>query len=908
MSRRHLESRTLGWCSVFFALLVAVPAVAQFQQVPEQGAEPAAKPTVVPPRLVTFQAAVYPKEAEQAGLTADVVLRLTIDATGSVSEAEVVEAVGNGFDEAARAAALKFVFEPATRDGVPTAARILYRYSFTLTTVEKAPESAATPTPLATAPTAGNLEGTLTVLGTDLPLVGAQIRIKKPDGTELALVSDEKGQYRLEGVPAGAYQVTIVADGFLPTEAEEAVLAGEVTDVTYRLVPQPEDQGEVIEVTVEGERPPREVTRRTIERREIERIPGTSGDAIRSIESLPGVARPPGLAGLLLVRGSYPEDTQVYVDGSDIPQIYHFGGLRSVLPTELVSRIDFYPGNFGARFGRGMGGVVDVGLRSPDTQCRGDYGKLTEKGGCFNGLVQMDLIEGRALLQGPLPMKDWSFAVGARRSWIDAWLGPVLEQTTANITTLPVFYDYQVIAEHKTSDDSRLSLRFFGADDRFAAVVDPFAEEPGFGGNLRFSQTFMQGQVLYEKQLTRQVSSASMASVQKSSIGFGIGVFKFDLNNYPIYLRQEFGWKVLSGLKINTGLDYQLGSYDIAVRVPNPPRPGEPDSGPFSTRPALEVVEEGTLVRQGWYVDAEVVPNDRLRIVPSLRLDYAKDSGGSDVSPRVNARYDLLKGGVDEDGAVLRRTTLKAGAGYYHQPPQFQETNQVFGTPGLKSNQAIHYALGVEQELTQHLDVGVEGFYKDFDDLVAPAPVTVAERYTNLGTGRVVGLETLLRYKPDRRFFGWVAYTISRSERQDSAEEDPYLIQYDQTHNLTVLGSYRLGRGWEIGGRFRLISGSLETPVRGAPNLPALYVGETGSYVPMQGAFNSQRLPLFHQLDFRIDKRFQFRTWRLSCYLDVYNAYNNPAIEGISYDFNYANKIYATGVPILPSLGAKGEF
>ena len=43
------------------------------------------------------------------------------------------------------------------------------------------------------------------------------------------------------------------------------------------------------------------VTKRTLEQRELSRIPGTNGDALRSIQSLPGVARPPGLAGLLLV-------------------------------------------------------------------------------------------------------------------------------------------------------------------------------------------------------------------------------------------------------------------------------------------------------------------------------------------------------------------------------------------------------------------------------------------------------------------------------------------------------------------------------------------------------------------------------------------------------------------------------
>src|SRR5688572_13336921 len=79
-----------------------------------------------------------------------------------------------------------------------------------------------------------------------------------------------------------------------------------------------------------------------------------------------------GLAGLLIVRGSAPNGTGYYVDGGDVPLIYHFGGLSSVVPTELLDRIDFYPGNFSARYGRVMGGIVDVALLSPNTECYDD--------------------------------------------------------------------------------------------------------------------------------------------------------------------------------------------------------------------------------------------------------------------------------------------------------------------------------------------------------------------------------------------------------------------------------------------------------------------------------------------------------------------------------------------------------
>jgi outer membrane receptor protein involved in Fe transport len=202
----------------------------------------------------------------------------------------------------------------------------------------------------------------------------------------------------------------------------------------------------------------------------------------------------------------------------------------------------------------------------------------------------------------------------------------------------------------------------------------------------------------------------------------------------------------------------------------------------------------------------------------------------------------------------------------------------------------------------------VEGFYKDLTQGVSRGPEAAGGfAYNNVGSGHVIGVETLLKYKPDQRFFGWLAYTLSRSVVQDCPTCDEYLFQYDQTHNLTVLGSYRLGRGWEFGARFRLVSGPLDTPVVGPPSLPALYAADAGSYAPLQGQPFSRRLPVFHQLDLRLDKRWQIKNARVSAYLDLQNVYNNPAAEGMVYSYDFSKSQYQTGVPILPSIGMRLE-
>jgi TonB family protein len=862
----------------------------------EAPAEEPAKPVLKEPELITFANATYPPEALKQGLEANVGLVLTLDKEGNVTKAEVAQPAGQGFDEAAVAAALQFKFAPATRDGKPIAVKIPYVYKFTLTKVEAPP---------AAAPTTGNLVGRLRLADTDAPVAGAEVVLVFPDGTERRLTTDADGRFSLEGTAPGAYKVRVALEGFDPVDSPEEVVAGEETEVILRL----SVVSEGIEVVVRGQRPPREVTRRTVERREIERIPGTSGDALRSIQSLPGVARPPGLAGFLIVRGSAPEDTLTFIDGANVPLIYHFGGLTSIIPTELLERIDFFPGNFSARYGRAGGGIVDAALRAPETRCFTIDGKVDNKRkGCMHGLIQADLIDARLLLQGPLPLDGWSFAVGARRSWIDAWLKPVLEEAGAGVTTAPRYYDYQAIAERKT-DTSRLSFRFFGTDDRLEVLIsDPAAQDPAFGGNLRFGTASWRGQVLLESDLTPKVSVNTELAAGKDTIAFSLGnILRFDLLVYPISARYELGYRPFKGVRLNAGLDFEMAYFEAFVRAPPPPRPGEPAPGPYAARPPIETQNEGFNFRPGWYGEAELEPVDRLRVVPGVRVDYARDSNHGDFSPRITARYDIVKGRTAE-APDQRRTTIKGGVGLFHQPPQFQETDEVFGTPNLYSNRYTHYTLGAEQEITRQVDVSVEGFYKDLDKMVSRGPDATGNfTYNNLGEGYAVGAETLLKYRPDDHFFGWLAYTLSRSVRRDLPGQEEHLFQFDQTHNLTVLGSYRLGRGWEFGARFRLVSGNLETPVAGPPSLPALYASDAGAYAPLQGEPFSRRLPLFHQLDIRIDKRWQLKNARLSTYLDVQNVYNNAAVEGVAYNFDFSKTTYTTGVPIIPSLGLRLE-
>jgi outer membrane receptor protein involved in Fe transport len=470
-------------------------------------------------------------------------------------------------------------------DEVPRAVKIGFAFDFAPPESVRVVETTAAPPPEAERPAAsvpsGQLTGRILLSGGDGALPGVLVRITDGAGLVRAVSTDDQGRFQLPDLAPGYYVVEVRAEGFPPLDFREEVMSDEATDVTYRLAAI---SGE-LEVVVEGERPPREVTRRRLERREISRIPGTSGDALRSLQSLPGVARPPGLAGLLIVRGSAPADTETFIDGSDVPLIYHFGGLTSVVPTDMLERIDFYPGNFSVRYGRLQGGVVDVGLRAPRTECFDKGGALNGKDNCFHGMAQVDFIDTRLMLEGPIA-GDWKFAIAGRRSWIDMFLRPALEAAGSTVTNAPVYYDYQMVVERDRGPDDRLSFRFYGSDDRFETIItNPAASDPGFGGNLRFGTSFARVQGLYQKRLSKEIELDAMLSVGTQTIDFGLGGnLKFVLDSLPINLRSEFGFQLHSTAKLNVGLDFRAAPFELYVRAPPPGRDGEASPGPLATQ------------------------------------------------------------------------------------------------------------------------------------------------------------------------------------------------------------------------------------------------------------------------------------------------------------------------------------
>jgi TonB family protein len=864
-------------------------------QTPSTEAGQPAPSALTPPKVAKFVDAKRPEGTPPEGATVD--LELTIAADGKLTDAKVVGSAGAALDAAALEAVRQFTFEPARKGDRAIPARIRYRYTFEPEAPPVPREAigdgtgdAATPaagaTPAQAAPRPGRLEGRILSRAGDKPVAAATVTLVSDAGATVATtLAAEDGGFAFADVPPGSYRVRVDAEGFTAVDTPEAVTSGEATAITYRLeaAKRKSDTQYDFGATASIAAPPREVVKRALAPEELVRAAGTRGDPLRVIELLPGVARPPGLAGFIIIRGSSPFDSQAFFEGGFVDRIYHFGGLTSFVNPRLLDHIDLYPGNFSARFGRKMGGIIDVGIRDPKTDG-------------LHGMADVNLIDASFIVEGPVG-KRGAFALAAKRSYIDFWFNNVIPQDVVGVTAAPVYYDYQAVYTYRPESGGKIRTMFLGSGDEFRLnLKQPPDGDPTLRGTFGAGTSFRRLQTLWQRSLGAHVDQEIIAGVgtiaQDLAAGDQLG-FKF--SGYDQFVRAEWRAKLGSNVKLIGGFDGQAIEVDVVYVGPiAQSTEGNPRyfSGPLTGLPTATFKGWFTSFRPAGYLEALIQAGERLTLIPGVRVDYYSEIEKGSVNPRLTARFKLAA-----------ETTLKAGAGLYSQAPQYGETVAPIGNPALGLSHAQHYGVGIEQGFGRVGTVSLEGFYKRLSDLevngVGPDgnPLLV-----NGGKGRIYGLEVLAKLNPTGRAFGFASYTLSRSERNDYGALWR-LFDFDQTHILTLMGGYKLGRGWDFGGTFRLVSGNPRTPITGS-----VYDANSDFYNPVYGGVNSARDPLFHQASIRIEKGWQFQAWRLATYLDVQNLYNHRSQEGLQYSYDYSRSKPVQGLPILPSLGLRGEF
>jgi TonB family protein len=834
-----------------------------------------------PPRLLQFVQATYPPSAAKRALQGTVKLLIDLDAAGKVTRIEQLSAPDPALFRAAEQAIKKFRFAPAEVDGKPAAIRLQYSYHFVLEKVFR-PRLPGWITPgRPAAPTRNLLAGTVRERGTRLPVPGVAVSIPR---LGLEVTTDARGRFAFSTVPPQRYTVQVTSAAHARETVQVELKPAEQQQVTFYLRRLQQDPYETV---VRGERRSTVVTRVTLKQRELTTVPGTFGDPIRVVENLPGVARVPFVGGALIIRGAPPGDSGVFLDGVEIPNIYHFMGGPSVLHPEFLERIDYFPGNADARYGRISAGVVDVTTRSATT-------------GQLRGAVDLNLLNAAGFVNVPVSDK-LSLAGAFRRSYADAVLPGLLEATGQSATAVvPIYYDYQARVDLDLGGNDALFVLALGSDDQ----LDVVTSNPTSSKRVSVESRINSHRILagWRWQISDRLRSrlTTTAGYDFTSLDFG----DTGSNTWTAgaQLREDLELRLSKRVRLRAGLDLKLQNVWYNVWLPVRAEWRDPGSGlgPFTGEVKI-VTGEQLELGLGAYLDASFAVTDRLELLPGFRAElyrYAEDLRPS-VEPRLTARYKLWSW-----------TTLKAAAGLFAKEPPPNTASAAYGNPNLQLQHALHLTCGVEQKLSAALGLELSVYFiHRYDQVIRTramrrvGPVLEPLLYTNAGRGQSYGMELLLKHKVTRRLYGWLAYTLAHSEEQLEPDEEPVATFFDQTHILTLVASVRLGRGWEAGTRFRLVSGRPETPVFGG-----FFDVDRDRYIRIIGELRSQRRPLFHQLDLRLEKTWTFQRWRLVAYLDLQNVYNAENPEATIYDFRYEQSAQLPGLPFLPSLGLRGSF
>ncbi|MGO9839454.1 MAG: TonB-dependent receptor domain-containing protein [Polyangiaceae bacterium] len=873
--------KVFGPCLLVLGALSIAPSAAA------QDAPAAPQHVIVPPKLTTFVQADFPPSEVAAGHGATVVLQIAIDTSGKVAGVGVLESAGPAFDAAAVGAAKQFVFEPAIVDGKPIPVKITYRYAFTITEKLVKKQTA-------------DFVGTIRDRTTKKPI--ANVRVAVDTGQQA--LTDDDGKFRILDVAPGDHAITLSGESVATIGTTETFEPSKQVDATYE-VDKKRERGsadEEEEIVVTAPRLKKQVVSTEVQATQAQKVPGTQGDVLKVVENLPGVARAAAGSATLVVWGSAPQDTRVYVDGVHVPLLYHGGGYRSILPSDFVKSVELVPGGYGPSYGRGLGGLVTVAKRP-----------LDEDG--IHGSVGADVIDASTDVRAKIA-DGVHVALGVRKSYLDTVLGAVTSTDVGDIVPIPRYWDGQGRIVYDLASHETLELGGFASSDRIAnTLLNP---DPSLIERQTTGTDFQRVYFRYEKHLADSsvVSVGPWFGFNSTSLANSYGAIVTDVTNKSTLFGVRADWHgpLMEHVRGNVGIDVemQFASLHRDGSIGAPPREGdiyvfgEPPPGQVGADDWKTVI--GTLAP---YAEADITAfDDRLHVVPGARFEPFITSASKTVptvgsSPDVGTTREVaeIEPRISAHYAFTPEISAKAAFGMYHQSPQPEDLSAVFGTPTLGLSSAQHYLAGSTFQLTPTLSIESTAFISLSQNLVvrseSESPL-LAQALDQTGVGRSYGTQFLLRQQQIGHFFGWVSYSILRSQRKDHPDLDWRLFDYDQTHVFTALGSYDIGAGFETGLRFRYATGYPRTPVIGA------YLdSQTNTYEPIFGPHNSIRIPPFTALDARLAKHFKWHRTDGEIYLDVQNVTNHANPEEIVYNTNYTQRGYITGFPILPVIGAR---
>ena len=757
--------------------------------------------------------------------------------------------------------------------------------------------------------------------------------------TKTKYFTDQSGSVKAQVPAPGFYTFRAIIPGGELIQPRLQVNSPGQTVTLYTREPEggtevAQDQTQVVGeggLVVTGSREKQNLSRYEVRIDEVKRIPGQFGDALRGIETLPGVAPLP-FAGpsTIVLRGANPDASTFLLDDLPMGYAFHFFA-NQVLHNDIIKSIDVYTGAYPVEYGNATGGVVHI--------------HTIDEVDNFGGTTSYSLWSTSTMFQGKIGEDGYWFGAG-RISYLHIILRPYIPDGIRP----PFYWDGQFKAHYRLTPEQAIEFYAFGAKDTLAAEIedkgtwDPVSEpDPIFvGASIALDQAFHTEAVRHIWTPTSKMKN-ELSLINHDNIFFidgSIGIYdvRQNVHNGWIALKDEYNWELLEDhIYFDAGFEarnyqYKQDGQTLHVIDPNLKYPDFYDS----VNPDFEVIpledSKNSLYNSGYSM--LTLRGYGFEFKPGVRSDYFKLTGHWVTDPRGTLSYTVPGTG----------TVLMGGGGTYHRIPDPRQYSPSTGNPHLKMEKANHYAMGVEQRYRTWL-FKMEGFRQYYDDIVVDDPyITTAARqkkirnwkdirnqrhideiqkdlknpwtynaplgYSNDGSGMSEGIEVMIkRTLPSDKngLYGWITYTWSRSVRNNhqhvitdyektlvlSADERRILNQQDnakQTYadfDRTVMASfvlgYKMNREWQFGLRWDYRTATPYTPITGNEKGVRLDSGRVIFNPKYSTLTNSERLPPYHRLDVRVDHFVHYEWGYGNVFVEVLNVYMKENPEDLSW-------------------------
>ncbi len=743
----------------------------------------------------------------------------------------------------------------------------------------------------------GSITGRVLSALTEAPIGDAIVTLER---TTLRASTSASGSFRLDSVPPGIYTIRAIAIGYEPALRSDIVVSsGRPAEASFLLRERPVELADLT-VRVQSYFPPAAETRpgsQSLGAEEVRRAPGVQEDVIRAVALLPGVGVTTAARNDLVVRGGAPFENLFVVDHLEVPNVNHFGsqgstgGPVSLINIDFVEEVRFSAGGFGAEFGDRVGSATEIAIREGNAER-------------VAGGINLSATGFGAMAEGPLG-KRGTFLASARRSYLD------LLFKLAGFNFLPSYYDGQVKFTQRLGDRDQLSWITVAAIDRVdfnnASAKDRVdnsrilrLDQNQYFSGLTWRRSFEHARL----SVTAGRTYSRFNSLQYDSLTPPQPIFQNRSTEGENSLRidytrdasQRLSWSLGSSARYASRLRYQVLL------------PGFLRTDQAGTPQPLTVDTSFTAFRAGAWADVTARLSASVRATVGARADYYDFLRHT---WRAAPRASLSVG--------LGRTTLQLAGGRYWQAPSYVWlVGDSSNARALRPFRADQVMLGLQRLLRPDLKLHLEGYYKRYADyparvyrpqaVLAPAGFEDVksdipfglEPLVSRGRGRAYGVELFLQKKLSAvPLYGLMSLTVGRSEFVGlDGVERPGAFDARVIGNLLV--GWRPNPSWELAGKFRVSSG--------LPATPFITTGASAGQLDFTRYNADRRLPTFHALDLRADRRWSWRGVQLATYVDVQNVYGRKNVSQRVWNERRQRVEEDETLGVLPSVGVMLEF